>query len=500
MSNNLVIWPVLLPFFGGVLQLMLHGRLRWQRFLGVVLHLLLLALSITLLYQVRRHGVMSLQAGNWPAPFGISLAADLFSAIMVLLSAIIGLTSQVFALRTAEPDQERYFFYPLFQLQMVGINLSFLTADLFNLFVAFEVMLAASYFLLTVGGSVAQLREGFKYLIINATASTLFLIGLAVLYGMTGSLNMADVARRVAVAADPSVFLPLGIIFMVVFGTKGAVFPLYFWLPRSYHAAPVAVSALFAAMLTKVGVYALIRTFTLIFVQFPEITHHRVLLPIAALTMVLGVLGAISQTDFRRILSYHIISQIGYMIMGLGLFTPLALAGTIFYIAHHIVVKSSLFLVSGVAESVTGTSDLRRFSGLLTTHPGLAALFLGAALSLAGVPPMSGFFSKFVLIQAGVAQSAWGIVAVSLAVSLLTLFSMMKIYRLGFWGETKGERRPRSLPAYSQLILPVGLLVALSAGMGLGAGWMLDLAQEAAAQLMDPSDYIHTILALNGGG
>lgn len=491
--SNLVAWPVLLPLTAGITMLLLPRQVRWQRAISFVAAVGLHAVGVALLVSVQRDGVQVVQAGGWAAPYGITLAADLYSVMMVLLAGLTQFSVLLFAFRDMDKGREKTFFYPVLQFLVTGINLSFVTGDMFNLFVAFEVMLISSYFLLVLGGAPGQLREGFKYLVINAGASTLFLVALALLYGVMGSVNMADVAMKAAAIAGHPMLTVIGLMFMLVFATKAALFPLYFWLPRSYFEAQPAIAAMFAAMLTKVGVYALVRVVTLIF-------HHAgshifpVILAVAGLTMLLGVFGAISQMDFKSILSYHIISQIGYMIMGLGLFSRLALAGTVFYMAHHIVVKSALFLVAGVTNRLTGTTNLNRFSGLLTTNPLLGLVFFMAGISLAGIPPFSGFFAKFALIRAGVELESWGIVAVSIGVSLLTLFSMVKVWRLGFWGEVTGDRRHVSRLEFGQLVAPVALLVFISTAMGFGAGQMMDFSLAAADQLLNPASYIEAVL------
>lgn len=491
--SNLVAYPVLLCFGTGIFLLFLHGRVSLQRGVAFLASLAALYISFTLTSTVWHQGIQTQTAGAWPVPYGITLTVDLFSGLMTILAAIILFTSLLFAVRDLDPAREKNFFYPVLFFMMAGINLSFVTGDLFNLFVAFEVMLISSYFLLTIGGAPGQLREGLKYLVLNATASTIFLVAIALLYGVTSSLNMAEVAAKAAQHPGNPYITLVGILFMIVFASKGGLFPLYWWLPRSYWQAPNGVAALFAAMLTKVGVYALVRVFTLIFVHDTAFTH-TILLWVAGLTMFFGVLGAISQYDFKAILSYHIISQIGYMIMGLGLFTPLALAGTVFYIAHHIIVKSALFLLSSVTERITGSTDFKKFSGLLADYPGLAFTFLATAISLAGVPPFSGFFSKFALLKAAVEEGSWGIAAVSLVVSLLTLFSMVKIYRKAYWGKESGQRIKRTGWDHAMALLPALLLLGLSVGMGFGARYMMDFAMAAAEQLMNPTIYIQAVM------
>lgn len=491
--NNLVVLPVLLPLATGILLLFLHGRVLLQRVISLLSAASGLALAIWLANQVATYGIQVAQASGWKAPFGITLAIDRFSTIMLLLSGIAGLLATWFGSQILDAGRQRYFYYPLTQFLLVGINLSFVTGDLFNLYVAFEVMLISSYILLTLGGSPGQLREGFKYLVLNVIASALFLLAITLLYSVTASLNMADVAVKVHQAGDQPIISLIAMLFMLVFGMKGALFPLYFWLPHSYYQAPPPMAALFAGMLTKVGIYALIRVMTLIFNQDPGFTNPIILF-VAGGTMLLGILGAISQMDGKAILTYNIISHVGYIVMGLGLGTELALAGAIFYIAHHVIVISGLFLLSGVIERVTGTNDLTKFRGLIGSNPGLAYTFLGLGLSLAGIPPFSGFFAKFALMQDAFNQGAYVIGAVSIITGFFTLFSMIKIFRKGFWGEAAGERRPIARRSYAAILTPPLILLALSFGMGLAAGPMLNLALQAAHQLLTPSIYIQAIL------
>jgi multicomponent Na+:H+ antiporter subunit D len=303
---------------------------------------------------------------------------------------------------------------------------------------------------------------------------------------------MADLAERLHLA-PPAVVDALAMLFLVAFGIKAAVFPLFFWLPASYHTPPAAVSAVFAGLLTKVGVYALIRVFTLVFAERPGFAPDLILW-VAGLTMVTGVLGAAAQGEFRRILSFHIVSQIGYMIMGLGLGTPLALAGSVFYITHHIVVKTNLFLVSGIVHRLQGTLELPRLGGLYAHRPGLALVFLVSALSLAGLPPLSGFFAKLALVRAGLEDGRFAIVATALAVSLLTLYSMTKIWSEAFWKDGAPPPPVRS-PA---LLGPSLALAALTVAIGLGAGPLFEISLRTAGQLVEPSAYIRAVLGREG--
>ena len=343
--------------------------------------------------------------------------------------------------------------------------------------------------------SETNLRERSKYVTMNLMASGLFLIGVGILYGLTGTLNMADLAVQLRLGPQSDFVTVVAMLFLVSFGIKAAIFPLFGWLPASYHTPPTAVSAIFAGLLTKVGVYAIIRVFTLLFVQDVDFTS-TVILVLAGLTMVTGVFGAAAQNDFRRILSFHIVSQIGYMIMGLGLATTLALTGTVFYIMHHIIVKTNLFLISGIVHWLQGNSRLPALGGWYKMRPGTAILFMIPAMSLAGIPPLSGFWAKLTLIRAGLDLGQWLIVILALGVSLLTLFSMTKI-----WGEVFWKAAPPDTPIQKGETVqgwlrytPVVVLATLTVMIGLAAGPLFHLAQETAVQLTHPAGYIEAVL------
>ncbi len=496
MTLTLVL-PLIIPLLTAILALLVRSSLRAQRWLSVLGAAALLATGLALLSFVSRSGIQVAQVGNWPAPYGITLVADLFSAIMVVLAGLMGLAVAVYSLADIDAQREHFGYYPLLHILLMGVCGAFLTGDIFNLYVWFEVMLLSSFVLVALGGERAQLEGAVKYVTLNLISSALFLAAIGILYGVVGTLNMADLAVQVRSFAHPGLLTALSMLFLVAFGIKAAMFPLFFWLPASYHTPPVAVSAIFAGLLTKVGVYALIRVFTLIFVRDTGFTH-TVILVLAGLTMVTGVLGAVAQNSFRRILSFHIVSQIGYMMMGLGLFTPLALAGSIFYIMHHIIVKTNLFLISGVTQRMYGTDQLKKLGGVYAAYPGLAVLFLIPALSLAGIPPLSGFWAKLVLIQAALSVQEYVIVGVALAVSLLTLFSMTKIWGEVFWKpapEVPETADPASRgPGPLALLLPIVVLALITAVIGLTVEPFFALATRAAEQLLNPDLYIQTVL------
>jgi multicomponent Na+:H+ antiporter subunit D len=491
--SNMIILPIIIPFIVGAVLLLLAKHHRIQRIISAITVIILLGLAIYLAVVVYQDGIQVVEAGNWPAPFGIVLVADMFATLMLLLTAILAVACLFFAFKTITPKREKFYFYPFYFFLLVGVNGAFLTGDIFNLFVFFEVLLLASYGLIVHGGTKYQLRESFKYVIINVFTSALFVVAVAWLYSVTGTLNMAHISERVAELEQTGVINTIAMMLFVVFATKGALFPLYFWLPKSYFGPPAAIAALFGGLLTKVGIYAIIRVFTLIFYHDIGYTHKIVITIAAGFTMLFGVLGAVSQFDFKRILSYHIISQVGYMVMGLGIFTPLAVAGAIFYIAHHMIVKTALFLFEGATKRVTGVSNIREMGGLLKTHPWLAWLFFITAISLAGIPPFSGFFSKFPIILAGFEEGQYVIAGVALLVGLLTLFSMMKIFSYVFWGKQKHTEEQAKIKI-GKLLAPIAPLAAITIILGFGAEPMFQYSLEIAEQIMEPQIYIDSVL------
>lgn len=501
--NLIIVLPIIIPLVFAVIMLFFWKNIKAHKILNVIASLFSLAVSIVLLSGVNSSGIISLQVGSWQAPFGISIVADLLASIMVLITAVIGLAASIYSLGSMDEQRERFLYYPLLQFLLMGINGAFLTGDVFNLYVWFEVMLISSFVLLALGGKREQLEGAIKYVTLNLLSSAIFLAAVGILYGIVGTLNMADLARKIPLVEQKELVTVVSFLFMVAFGIKAAVFPLFFWLPASYHTPPIAVSAIFAGLLTKVGVYALIRVFTLIFIQDTNFTH-TVLLVIAGFTMLTGVLGAASQNDMRKILSFHIISQIGYMIMGLALFSPLAIAGAIFYIIHHIIVKTNLFLVSGVVDKMKGSFELKKIGGIYKYYPLLGLLFLIPALSLAGIPPLSGFWAKFVVIKAGLEIDQMLIVGVALFVGLLTLFSMTKIWNEAFWkDDPRGSKNVlvdsfAAVPVSKKVLMfsPIIILALITIVIGLNAEPFFNIANNAAEQLLNPNEYISKVLGL----
>jgi multicomponent Na+:H+ antiporter subunit D len=532
--NALVPLPVFLPLLAAGFSILL-ARLPWvQRALSVVVLVSVVVASAALLVLTDRDGTVAVQLGGWPAPFGISLVADRLSTLLLLVSSAVALAVLVYAIGQGVADAREEspaqlpvaIFHPVYLVLVAGVSMAFLTGDLFNLFVAFEVMLSASYVLITLGGQKAQVRAGMTYVTVSLLASVLFVTVVGLLYAATGTVNLADLAVRLE-DTPPGLRLALGLFLLVVFGVKAAIFPLFFWLPDSYPTAPSPVTAVFAGLLTKVGVYAILRTQTLLFPEELGGATAMVLLVIAALTMVVGILGAIAQDDIKRILSFTIVSHIGYMIFGLGLYSVAGLTGAILYVVHHIVVQTTLFLVGGLVERRTGTGALHSLSGLLHLMPVTAVLFLLPALNLAGIPPFSGFLAKLALIQAATADggaAAYALIAASIVTSLLTLYAMARIWGGAFWGE------PRDIPLGTEADgtgpggtepdgtqpddgLRVGTLhvprlmtgvtaVAVALGVGglvLVAGPLYGVASRAADDLVERSPYTSAVLGEPGG-
>lgn len=501
----LLVAPVMWPFIVAIACFLLRRWPSLSRQLSVGGAVVQLGLTVWLFAEIWVAGPSAVQLGGWSAPFGITFVADLLAAVMVLITGIVCLAVAAYSLADVDEYREQFGFHALFHCLIAGVTGAFLTGDLFNLYVWFEVMLISSFGLLVLGGDRAQLDGGVKYVCLNLVATASFLLGVGLLYGMTGTLNMADLALVLDGEVEGPLLAVVGLL-LFAFATKAAMFPLFFWLPASYHTPPVAVSAVFAALLTKVGVYALIRVMTLIFDgQMPVV--QDVLIWASILTMVTGVLGAAAQNQIRRILSFHIISQIGYMTLGLALFTPLAIIGALFYLVHHIVVKANLFLVAGVANRMAGSFELGKIGGLVS-RPWLAVLFLIPALSLAGIPPLSGFWAKLLIIQASLEAEHYAAAVASLLVGLLTVYSMGKIWLEAFWkphpeedASNLGVRpdgtavlQPLSGTQMLLLVTPIVALAAITVVIGLWAEPFNQFALAAADQLLSPDAYVQAVL------
>jgi len=488
----LLVAPLLIPLCTLVLCLLARRSPQAVGFFSLLGSLALTAAGIALVALAASGDILAGQAGGWAAPYGITLVIDRLSAAMVAITGIVGLATVLVSLaRDGDPARGRDF-HPLLHGLLVGVCGAFITGDVFNLYVWFEVLLVGSFALIVLGGGRRRLSGTVVYVVLNLVATMMFLLAAGLLYGASGSLNMAELARLFASDTVPATANAAVGLMLVAFSIKAALFPVFGWLPASYHVAWTPVSALFAGLLTKVGVYALIRLVTLL---WPDSgIAHEVLLWVACATMLIGVLGAAAQTEVRRILSFHIVSQVGYMILGLALATPLALAGAVFYLIHHIVVKANLFFIGGIATRLTGSERLAAMGGLYASAPWLAVLFAIPALSLAGIPPLSGFWAKFVLVKASLDASAWIAASVALLTGIFTLLSMSKIWNEAFLKpHPGGPGAIRPATGLRPALWAVSALAAMTVAIGLLAGPVMDYANAAAAQLSAPQGYIDAV-------
>jgi multicomponent Na+:H+ antiporter subunit D len=489
---NQLALPLFIPLFAGIIGLLVRNNQRLAVTIGMASALAQVAAAGWILALAADGTVLTLALGSWVAPFGIVLVADLTAVFFLATCAV---TSLAVALHVAlnPPDEPlREWFFPLSQFLVMGINGALLTGDVFNMFVWFEVMLISSFVLLVLGGKRPQLEGGIKYVVMNLVSSALFLAGIGILYGKTGSLNFADIAARIQLMEDPQLVRSSIALLLASFAIKAGLFPLFFWLPASYHTPHPVVTALFAGLLTKVGIYASVRTVTLLLGD-DIAAWQPMLLWIAALTMITGVLGAAAQFEMRRILAFHIISQIGYLLAGLAMFTPLGLAAMLFYFVHNNLAKTNLLLVSASVQRMFGNADLARIGGLYRAAPLLSVLFLISALALAGIPPLSGFWAKLGVIKAGLDGGFWWLTAAALGVGMMTLFSMTKIWAEAFWKALPEKVAAPRLPQ-AWTMGGIILLVVCIGVLSIAGGPVFALAQQASAQLLQPQIYIEAVL------
>jgi multicomponent Na+:H+ antiporter subunit D len=487
--------PILLPLLTAIVLHLLPQRGRLLRVVAFIGSLGTLVSAALIFSRVQWAGIQVLQVASWPAPFGITLAADLFSAVMVVMVSVIGVAVTSSSFAGVDPRREAFGYHSLIHVVLMGVAGAFLTGDIFNLYVWFEVMLIGSFVLMSLHRTRAQLHAAFTYVGLNLLASAFLLTAIGLLYGQAGTLNLADLAQAWPQRRTPGLDAALSMLFLTAFGIKAGLFPLFFWLPASYHTPPAAVGALLAGLLTKVGVYAMIRVFTLLFPD-PNARVYSVLLVLSAVTMVVGLVGALAQQDFRRVLSFNLVGHIGFTTVGLALWTPAALGGSILYVVHHMLVITTLFLVSGLFLRQRRTTDLRALGGLYRSQPAVACLALIPLFSLAGIPPLSGFVAKVAVVAPMIGSGQYILAAAALSVSLLTVLSMARLWEEAFW-------KPALLPAPSSvpqprlgvpIIAPIAFLVSLTIGLSALAGPISGLTTRAAEQLLDRNAYIRAVL------
>lgn len=489
--SNLLLFPIIIPLFFAAILMMFPKNIRMQRTIAAIGGALTVAASIYLAYTVYHDGIQAVTLGSWPAPFGISMVSDLLSALLVVTSSIITLFVIFYSFPSIGVKREQSFYYPAVLFLMVGVNGAFTTGDIFNLFVFVEVLLMASYALIVHGGEKPQLREAIKYIVINIFSSSLFVGTVAYLYSVTGTLNMADLAVKIPQIEETGILTVIAVLFLIVFGFKAAIFPLYFWLPSAYAAPPIPILALFGALLTKVGVYAIMRTYTLLFTMNIDYTHELLGI-IAILTILAGSIGALAYFDVKKIIIYNIIIAVGVILFGVSQMNEAGIDGSIFYLVHDMLIKAALFFLIGIVAVLFGTSDLRKMGGLIKTRPGLGWTYLIAAFGLAGIPPLSGFPGKLLIVQGGFEGTQfWGSIVI-LASSLLVLLSVVRIFIYAFWGEPV-ETLPLAKRSYNQMFIPTVVLVAITVIFGVGAELFMPLISGAGEVLLNPTAYIDAV-------
>ncbi|CAM5786237.1 Na+/H+ antiporter subunit D [Cellulomonas persica] len=486
--------PVVIPLFAAGLTLALWRRPRVQPVVSVSALVLVLLSSVTLLV-LADDGPLVVDVGGWAAPVGINLVADRLSALMLSVSSAVTLCVLLYSLAQGRDDDEESapvsIYHPTFLVLSAGVANAFLSGDLFNIYVGFEILLAASFVLITLGGTRDRIRAGTIYIVVALLSSVLFLVALAAVYATTGTVNLAQLALRLP-EIDPGTRLTLQVLLLLAFAVKAAIFPLSAWLPDSYPTAPAPVTAVFAGLLTKVGVYAIIRTQTLL---FPDGRLDDVLMWAALATMVIGILGAVAQDDIKRLLSFTLVSHIGFMLFGIALSSQAGWAAAIYYVAHHITVQTALFLVVGLVERVGGSTSLTRLGGLAKIAPVLAILFFVPAMNLGGIPPLSGFLGKLGLLQAGVDAGtplAYVLVVGSVVTSLLTLYALVKAWNKAFWQSPQDEPRPVSMPF--GMVGPTAALIVVGLVLTFAAGPLYAYTERAASSLTLRTTYVWAVL------
>lgn len=503
MNNPFIVLPVVFQLFSAILLLFFWNNRNPQKILSVIFNLVGLGISSWLFSLTWTQGIQTMQAGEWEAPFGITFVADVLSATMVLLTSICGFSVSIYAIGSIRRGLVKFGFFPILHFLLMGLNGAFLTGDIFNLYVWFEVIIIASFVLITLGGEKTQIEGAVKYVTMNLLASVIFLTSIAILYGLTGSLNMADLSLKVAELENRKLVHITAALFFIGFGIKSAVFPLYFWLPASYHAPPPAVSAIFAGLLTKVGVYALLRFFTLIFI--PDEFLREMISWIAILTIITGGMGAIIQSNLREVFSYLIICHIGFMIAGLGLYSETAFIGVVFYLIHDIIVKTNLFMMGGLIYNIKGSYQIKKLGGLYKSYPRLSILMAIPFFSLVGIPPLSGFWAKIFLIEAGFVVRQYFLIGAIFFGSILTLVIIAKLWAEVFWKDREDLPKKSTFRYFRDLspvkktamVLPILFLALISLFIGFGAEFIIRISELIASELVNTSYYIKAVLGPN---
>lgn len=489
MTDILAVLGFVIPFVSGVIMMAVgRKKIFLHRVISSATGVLMILASAALLYSVYQNGIIMTTLGNWDAPFGISVVIDMISALLILTTSIITFVITIYSFQSIGKDRESYYYYPMVMFMISGVIGAFSTGDVFNMFVFFEVFLLASYVLITLGGTKIQVQEGFKYLLMNLIASNFFVLAVAYLYSVVGSLNFADIHNKLSgYDGNLAIISVISVVFLLVFAAKAGLFPFYFWLPGSYYAPPMPILTLFGALLTKVGVYAIARTYSLFFIDNVAFTHQMLML-IALSTIIMGCIGAIAYTDMKKVLIYNIIIAVGIIVIGLSMMDQTGSIGAIYYLIHDMIIKTSLFMMIGFIIYRTGETRADKLGGLIKVHPYVGWMFFVATLGLAGVPPLSGFYGKFYIVQSLIANHHIISAIVVLISSLVVLYSVIRIFIMAFWGKEMDFSTLKPIKTDKMLFASFAMVI-LSVLFGLCADYLYPFMDMAAQSLYDPSTY-----------
>ena len=487
MNGVLAAAPVLVPLLTAALTVALARRPRRQRAASIGGALLLLLCCAALLHGAIGGTVVASRFGNWDAPFAIAFRIDRAAALMLTVNAVLALAVLVYPQRGGA--LARPFGAPLAHGLLAGASGAYATADLFNLYVWFEVMLIAALGLIVAGRRPAHLEAGLKYLVLNLFGTIVLLAAVTGLYGLTGQLNYDALGKALAGRGDEPLALLLGALLLAALLIKAAAFPFLFWLPAAYPVLPAPVLALFTALTSKVAVFALLRVLYEVFPTGAP-AYAQPLGWIAAATMVAGVMGAVYHTDLRRILAFHSVSQMGYILLAAALGGAAGIAAALFFSIHHILVKANLYLIAGMIASRGGHHDLRRIGALGLSDPALAVLFALGAAALVGIPPLSGFWAKLLVLRESMGQERYLWTALALATAGLTLLSMVKIWIEAFWKPHPAPRAALPAPHPPGAWAACAMLTLLALAMGLMPGPLIGFLDAAAASMAAPPAWV----------
>ncbi len=500
-ANWLVVAPTLLTILGGTVCLMSRKHTHLQPKIGISVLSLLVLNNLVLFGRVYSSGTITMVMGNWLPPFGIAFTVDILGATMALIGAVIALCGGIYATTTIDASGRRYGFYPLLLMLMTGVNGAFLTGDIFNLYVWFEVLLISSYGLLVLGNDRPQLDGALKYGVLNLMGTTFFLVATGMLYGLLGTLNMADIAMKLRHVDGSGPIATIATLYLFAFAMKAAAFPLNSWLPASYHTPRIVVSAIFAGLLTKVGVYALLRVMIMLMPGARD-ALSTVIIIVAILTLLTGALGALAQSDVRRLLGYLVISGIGSVLAGLGIGSELGVSGAIFYALHSIMTMTALYLTAGIMGGYGGSFNLRRLGGLYAVNPLLAAIFLILGFAVSGLPPFSGFWPKVMLVRASLTDGHSLLAAAILLNGFLSTLAVGRVWIYAFWrggpeGTVDGSLVLPPVVASGLTAIPVWIpvcfLTVLIIAFGVAPSGLMGVTTSGAQGLLDPSTYLQSV-------